>query len=209
MLLPAEGIFIRGRRETGQGSVAGSKMVISMPDARMPSARADLMQVQLIATGQMETEMHKQPIFEEDAFCSLQATRRTLKDRALCAESRQPRDLMRFEERHRTPPPSNHFGLVPRTSGHPIAFFFLKKKSNRYIFAAHCRLPTDELQLLAPGSQRGISMRRGSAARPCARAVPRGLCSHRDLAQGPCLSPPNRREGPCGREGACSTLRVA
>lgn len=92
----------------------------------MPSVRADLMQVQLIATGQMETEMHKQPIFEEDAFCSLQATRCTLKDRALCAESRQPQDLMRFEERHRTPPPSNRFGLVPRTSGHPIAFFLKK-----------------------------------------------------------------------------------
>lgn len=128
----------------------------------------------------METELHKQPIFEEDAFCSLQATQRTLKHRALCAEKRQPRNLMRFSERHLTPPPSDWFGLVPRTSGHPIAFFL---KSNRYVFAAHCRLPTDELQLLAPGSQRGISMRRGSAARPSARTALCWLCGR---ARRPC-----------------------
>lgn len=121
---------------------------------RMPSTGAALMQVQLIARGQIQTGMHQEPMLKEDAFCSLQAMQPTLKDWALFTEKRQSWNLMHFYKRHHTPPPSNGFGLVPGTSGHPIAFFL----SNRFIFSAHCWLPTDELQLLALGSQRDISM---------------------------------------------------
>lgn len=176
----------------------------------MPSVRADLMQVQLIAMGQMETEMHKQPIFEEDAFCSLQATRCTLKDRALCAESRQPQDLMRFEERHRTPPPSNRFGLVPRTSGHPIAFFF--KKNPIDTFSQHT---ADCQQMSCNCWHQGASEALACAAAlqpdpapaPCHAGCAAAETSHRDPAF-PLQTGERARVGGKGLVLRCGWLRV-